>query len=62
MRIRKLDLNVIIKYDFKFYEIFYNFKLNYVIEREFLFLRLFIYKKRREKFEIDIDISIYYYF
>lgn len=62
MRIRKPDPNVTTKYDFKFHEIFHNSKSNHATEREPLPLRSFIYKKRREKYEIDIDTSIYHYF
>lgn len=45
-----------------FLKTFHNSKSNHATEIEPLPLRSFIYKKRREKFEIDNNTGIYHYF
>lgn len=45
-----------------FLKTFHNSKSNHATEIEPLPLRSFIYKKRREKIEIDINTGIYHYF
>lgn len=45
-----------------FLKTFHNSKSNHATEIEPLPLRSFIYKMRREKFEIDINTGIYHYF